>query len=322
MESNQLQRGEKWGSRSKAVVLLVVAFVTGALTVHPFFQQSNVSVRELSSTTAQKKTTARAAQEVARDADGCYHVFLDVGANIGVHGRFLLEPEKYPDASFSRKLFRTHFGEEPRDNRDVCTFEFEPNPAHQAALQNKSVAYEAMGWRYHVMHFGASDIDGTMDFFHQGDTDHEEWGFSVKQFGAGSTKVSVPVIRFSKWLEEHVNKRKIPSTPHGSYGDSAGPKVIMKVDVEGTEYAMLPDLMLSGAMCGIDIMFGEFHPKFAPLDFPGQRIPLSTEVETREFQGALTKVIPSSRNCNTVFLMADDEQYLHDGMPLPVPDTA
>ncbi len=29
-------------------------------------------------------------------ADGCYHVFLDVGSNIGVHGRMLLEPHLYP----------------------------------------------------------------------------------------------------------------------------------------------------------------------------------------------------------------------------------
>ena len=35
-------------------------------------------------------------------ADGCYHVFLDVGSNIGMHVRFLLEPHKYPKAKIAR----------------------------------------------------------------------------------------------------------------------------------------------------------------------------------------------------------------------------
>ena len=35
-------------------------------------------------------------------ADGCYHVFLDVGSNIGMHVRFLLEPHKYPQARIAR----------------------------------------------------------------------------------------------------------------------------------------------------------------------------------------------------------------------------
>jgi hypothetical protein len=259
------------------------------------------------------------AEEPKREADGCYHVFLNVGANIGVQSRFLLEPEKYPNAKKANKMFNSQFGTN-RDNRDFCTFEFEPNPAHQAVLERKSKAYEAMGWRFHVKNVGASDNDGTMDFYHQGDNANEEWGFAVTQFHKKSSKVSIPVIRFSTWLEEHVNKRKIPSTPYGSY-ENSGPKVVMKLDVEGSEYVLLPDLMLSGSMCGIDFLFGEFHPAFAPLDFPGHRIPLSTKSEAVDIGGALRKVIPSSRNCKTVFRYEDDESYLHDGMPLPIPNT-
>jgi hypothetical protein len=289
------------------VILLVLGLVTNSL-----FSNSS-SVHE------NQSAPVIVAEEPKREADGCYHVFLDVGANIGVHSRFLLEPEKYPNAKKAKNLFNSQFGTD-RDNRDFCTFEFEPNPAHQAALERKSKAYEAMGWRFHVKNVGASDNDGTMDFYHQGDDDKEEWGFAVKQFYNKSSKVSIPVIRFSTWLEEHVNKRKIPSTPYGSYGNS-GPKVVMKFDVEGSEFVLLPDLMLSGTMCGIDFMFGEFHPQFAPLDFPGHRIPLTTDREAQDIEGALRKVIPSSRNCKTVFRYEDDESYLHDGMPLPVPNT-
>ena len=65
-------------------------------------------------------------------ADGCYHVFLDVGSNIGMHARFLLEPSLYPKAWIARKFFVAHFGPEVlRDNRDFCIFGFEPNPVHK-----------------------------------------------------------------------------------------------------------------------------------------------------------------------------------------------
>ena len=52
--------------------------------------------------------------------DGCYHVFLDVGSNIGIHGRFLFEPQKYPDSTSSVATFDREFGS-PRDNRCIVS---------------------------------------------------------------------------------------------------------------------------------------------------------------------------------------------------------
>ena len=58
-------------------------------------------------------------------------LLLSRRSNIGVHSRFLFEPSKYPDATTGRRLFNEHFGdEESRDNRDICSFAFEPNPVH------------------------------------------------------------------------------------------------------------------------------------------------------------------------------------------------
>eukprot|EP00923_Selenidium_pygospionis_P036995 GHVN01064780.1.p1 GENE.GHVN01064780.1~~GHVN01064780.1.p1 ORF type:complete len:278 (-),score=22.42 GHVN01064780.1:317-1150(-) len=217
-----------------------------------------------------------------RDADGCYHVFLDVGANIGVHGRFLFEPEQYPKA-LSRKVFNAEFGY-PRDNRDFCVFEIEANPQHLETLKKNSKTYETMGWRYHVMNVGVSHHYGTMDFYHnrrikpthkQASSNKLEVGFGIKDkrnttgFKAEEA-VSVPVIRFASWLAKHVNQREIPETVYGDYGDR-GPTVVAKMDIEGSEYIVLPDLMLSGALCGIDFLFGEFHARFAPTNFYEQQ---------------------------------------------------
>ena len=37
------------------------------------------------------------------------------------------------------------------------------------------------------------------------------------------------------------------------------PSVVMKMDVEGYEYELLPSLILSGALCGIDFIVIEWH---------------------------------------------------------------
>jgi hypothetical protein len=256
-------------------------------------------------------------KQTAAAADGCYHVFLDVGANIGVHGRFLLEPEKYPDLKeVVRDMFNKYFGS-ARDNRDICTFEIEANPKHLAALEKNSKAYEAMGWRYHVMNVGASDKDKNVTFYHQDGV--AELGFSLKKRAKDARAVTVPVIRLASWVEQHVNQRTIPSKPYGDYGDRL-PTVVMKMDIEGSEYIVLPDLMLSGALCGIDFIFGEFHPEFAPLDFPGSRLPLKNYQEVETVTKLLLGAIPSSRNCKTAIMNLDSEQYIFDGMPLPEPN--
>ena len=110
-----------------------------------------------------------------QDADGCYNIFIDGGANIGVHGRFLLEPDKYPDAKVAHRIFDAEFGmPSNRDNRDFCVYEIEPNPAHHEKLMNKSKAYAKMGWRYHVMNVGLSDRDGVLPFYRRNDDYAEE----------------------------------------------------------------------------------------------------------------------------------------------------
>ena len=52
----------------------------------------------------------------ASQLDGCYHVFVDAGANIGIHTRFLFEPSKFPRSSF-RKVFDKYFG---ADRDPIC----------------------------------------------------------------------------------------------------------------------------------------------------------------------------------------------------------
>jgi len=79
--------------------------------------------------------------------DGCYHVYLDVGSNIGIQVRKLFEPQLFPDAP-ALALFDTYFGTID-DNRAklVCAVGFEPNPRHTSQLKNIEAAHSACGWR-------------------------------------------------------------------------------------------------------------------------------------------------------------------------------
>ena len=66
----------------------------------------------------------------------------------------------------------------------------------------------------------------------------------------------------------------------------------MKMDIEGSEYVVLPDLILNGALCSIDFVFGEFHPWFVPMNFTGHRLKLETRQEAEFLQKVLIHTHP------------------------------
>eukprot|EP00984_Skeletonema_dohrnii_P022283 scaffold11421_cov77-Skeletonema_dohrnii-CCMP3373.AAC.3 len=146
-------------------------------------------------------------------ADGCYHVFLDVGANIGIHARFLFEPDLYPDSTTSVAAFAREFGY-PRDNRDYCVFAFEPNPKFKQRHHDMEKAFQAMGWRYTPILAGASNADGNFTFFHSA-FEKEPWetGFSATAsktlYGHDAIQKNVPIIRLASWIQKEVEGRRL-----------------------------------------------------------------------------------------------------------------
>jgi hypothetical protein len=262
--------------------------------------------------------------EKSRLADGCYHVFIDVGANVGVHTRFLYEPERYPLSDLAVSHFRAHFGDR-RDKRDLCAFAFEPNPAHKERHLQLQSAYKAMGWMYYPIFAGVSDQAGNLTFWHLNDTDYKEWGFNAfrsdSRWGKGVPE-TVPIVRLADFLLEDIRDRAMPSNVYGVYPQ--GPKVVMKMDTEGMEYVTLPDLLASGALCTtVDFCFGEFHGQDA--FFPMNRtethggLYLKDGKEALEFGSQLIRTMNSAQNCKTNYSTFDDESYLRDRIPLPSP---
>ncbi|QDZ23122.1 hypothetical protein A3770_09p56400 [Chloropicon primus] len=229
---------------------------TGARSVH---------LARVQATPRVQATTLPRGNGTHRLADGCHHVFLDVGANIGIHTRFLFEPSLYPDASLSTAIFESQFGS-GRDNRDFCAFGFEPNPAHADRHRELEAMYGAMGWRYTPVLAAAGNKEGALTFYHNAKgAGSEEWGFSSSLHADPKDVIAeeVPVVHLARWIEREIMGRKLPARVYGKYEGDPGPKVVMKMDVEGQEYYLLPSLLATGVMCkGVDFVFGEHHARF------------------------------------------------------------
>lgn len=232
-------------------------------------------------------------------ADGCYHVFLDVGANMGVHGRFLFEPEKFPNATRSGEIFNRHFGKS-RDNRDLCIFAFEPNPLHKAKLEENSMAYSKMGWRYEVLNVGVGTEDGVLSFYTRQRANSNQNDFMFRPEKSGNWKPhNVSVIHFAPWLFQHIYQRKIPDS--STVTSKMKPKIVMKMDIEHMEFTVLPDLITSGALCPLEFVFIEIH---------------AYNKQEKQFAGVMKNFLKSSfinkKNCPVQIQQVDDETYPMD----------
>ena len=123
------------------VVLLFIGF---------FFMYKNVNIRKFHSN-----------QSIL---DGYYHVYSDVGSNIGIQVRKLSEPQRYPNAkvlTIFDKVFGTidHRKKENHLNgKRICVIGFEPNPKHTRYLKEVEANYNNCG--YKVKFFTEAAVSG------------------------------------------------------------------------------------------------------------------------------------------------------------------
>jgi len=105
--------------------------------------------------------------------DGCSHVYLDVGTNVGVQIRKLYEgPSVYPN-SVVHQIFDKYFG---KDHSKVCVIGFEPNPHHFKRLREIQRCYRALGFRVSFVFAAVASTDGQATFSLDGAKQYEEWG--------------------------------------------------------------------------------------------------------------------------------------------------
>lgn len=164
------------------------------------------------------------------------------------------------------------------------------------------------------MPYGVSDRDGNLTFYHNSLSDWggqcEEWGFSMFPTAVAGNQtaleaITVNIVDLSAWLVTNILSRYIP--PRNQY-NTLPPSLIMKMDIEGSEYKVLEHLLETGVSHKFNHILGEFHPykNLSNAELLDLRQNITTQLQSNGGPG---------------FFNFDDEEYLHDGMEYPIPNT-
>ena len=246
--------------------------------------------------------------------DGCEKLFLDVGSNIGIHTHFLFEPELYRPRHLYDDIFDNEFGANRIQNREnICVLAFEPNPAHRQRHQELATAYARQGWKYRdfyaAVRGGSWDSRGKDKLVLNRNDNHanNDWGFSISTIHsekAHTEKVELATIDISQFVIEHVaNAATCPK------------RVLMKMDIKGSEYAVLPYMLVNNAFSYIDAMTAELHHWSRGFKFIKGSVHIS-QAESAEFSNIFPYLLKAIYN--TTFKTVDDESFLFDGKKFPI----
>jgi cell division protein FtsL len=259
-------------ARHLKVVLLALLLVTVALVV--------LTMRHM----------PRAIEEASKTAgfSHCRQVYLDVGSNIGVQVRKLFEPSRYPHAEVL-PLFDQYFGVR-RQSQQLCAIGVELNPSHTARLRALEEHYRhKCNYSVHFLtETAAANHNGTVDFWSDGDLGNLEWGASTRLLSSSRPRQTVRALDLARFILDEL-------LPFAS-------TLVMKLDVEGAEYELLPRLLATGALCAMDLVFIEQHPRELA----------ASQAQADAFEHAKALVRDALTGCRVRLSMLDDESYLHD----------
>ena len=125
------------------------------------------------------------------ELDGCYHVYLDLGSNIGNQVRKIYEPHLFINASLL-PIFEKFFGDPTVRQKHVCAIGFEPNPHHTTVLRSLQYAYEKCGLK--VTFYTTTAVahsDGAVTFYTDENEKYFEWGGSIIESRVAKKPVGV-----------------------------------------------------------------------------------------------------------------------------------
>lgn len=228
----------------------------------------------------------------------CEHIYLDVGTNIGVQIRKLYEPHYYPKAPVL-EYFHKFFGEESNWKK-VCAIGFEPNYKWTQSLTDLQNSYNSMGYPVIIFTETAVNIHNQNVTFYTEPYEkpkNHEWGSSLLNWNDRMKKDIAGSISFSSLLSL-INTRA---------GKTNNSKIFMKLDIEGAEYMILPDLLLTGAICHVNFIAAEWHPEVYK-----ETPPLPPNLML-----TLNWIIKQKQNCSCELINLDDETYGNHYPPLP-----
>ena len=253
-----------WFRLTIVAVMLIISTYLAAIIAEQALKSSNSKIRDI----IRFNSESRAGNQKASMFDGCFHIFLDVGANWGITTRKIFEPQLYP-GSRSIGYFDKYFGVDrleklSADPKYICAAGFEPNPRHAMKLKEIETQYQKCGWNVKMSTETAIyDEKGTMTFSQGSMPDQNTtdvfgtiFGKNWKQVKKGGQTATVATIRLSDFFHKHILNR-VPNKRESELKEE--PKIIGKVDCESCEVEMLFDLMKNGLLTKFNFVTIEYH---------------------------------------------------------------
>lgn len=222
----------------------------------------------------------------------CKNIFFDLGANIGMHARFMFESEKYsarnhPALKRMYDIFDVFFG---KNRNEVCVFGIEANQKRCPRLQELTNVYRRGGKTIeYLCPFAAWNTNDTLKFKDIDGIGHGTASKVVDGHEEHATNiVSVDAISTSEYVLNILQKYKPVNT-------------VMKMDIEGAEFVVLPHMQKQGLLCQtkINVITIEYHHK--------------NKEEKRGWK--LTKAVQCEQD-ETKIIELDSEDYVKDGIEL------
>jgi hypothetical protein len=220
----------------------------------------------------------------------CTMFYLDMGTNIGVQIRKLYQPEHYPDAPVL-PIFDKYFqaGPERRANPRLCAIGFELNPSHTQRLKTLETDYNKCGFKTKIYtETAVATHDGNTSFWTDNETSMMEWGASTVRQWPGQTPIQVNAINIGKFISENI-------LPYAQ-------TIVAKLDIEGEELNVLPNLLEHGVLCKFNFLFLETHERMMN--------PMDAQKFTEFYHQLHSKL--KTQQCKVEISNLDDETYLRD----------
>ncbi|KAK3283592.1 hypothetical protein CYMTET_8719 [Cymbomonas tetramitiformis] len=229
------------------------------------------------------------------------------------------------------KHFQEHFDLSGDWRAHTCAVAFEPNPKHSTRHREIETAYAKKSWRARWLSPAAvTNFDGEVDFYVDA-TEVWKGGPKTDGFGMGSSlvpkgwrskggkigQVTVNIFNTNKLKDVYrgvdvMKARKITAVDLSRYIKPICTMkrlnvttVMVKMDIELSEYIVLPKLLLDGRLCCIDVLLIEWHSWR-----------LKGEPSLPEFERVFTSILENNPSCRTKLIELDDETYGTDGVPV------
>ena len=133
----------------------------------------------------------------------------------------------------------------------------EPNPAHDAAC--RAVAEQHNGTFLAAAAWDAEDSASRLTLHLKKDSRAATVGLDGDR-SAGARRTAVPTVHLARLLDSKLRHAHAHAHAHAPDGHAPPQHLaLMHVDIEGAEVALLPSLLLSGALCRVTHLHFEWH---------------------------------------------------------------